>query len=283
MRLVEAIRAALRDADLVAKVVDDEFYILLPETDYLGARLFIQKVGRSFRRSRHASDLERTHPVLISCGAAAFPRDGDDFEDLLQTCHGQIEDFRGSLHRKLSLGDLGLWQMVELFVGQEEWYERIETDLPPKPLALTEDRQARSRHLRVDPLLYRLIQSEALAEVARNRRVRGVLYLAVGKSEDLEFLSRAADDLAGSGTTVFLLTPPDVERVEMPGMTVLTVEDSELAAHELILLMTETTAYGFVGRRSSSGGIFGFHSSDPIIVETFVAKLQNQFYLQGRF
>lgn len=282
-RLVEAIRGALRDADLVAKVVDDEFYILLPETDYLGARLFIQKIQRSFRRARHASDLERTHPVLVSCGAAAFPRDGHDYDELLGKCQDQIDMFRNSLHRKLHLGDLSLWQLVELFVGKEDWYRNILEELPPKPLAVTEDSEARSRHLVLDASLYRRVQREALEQVARSRHTRGVLYLGVRQQSDLETLSPVAAGLVGGNTSGFVLARPDVVSADVPGLTVLNVEDPELGAHELTLLMTESANYAFVGRHTAEGAIYGYHTSDPILVETLVAKLQNQYYLQGRF
>jgi hypothetical protein len=60
-------------------------------------------------------------------------------------------------------------------------------------------------------------------------------------------------------------------------------EAARIAEHELLLLLTEVAAYAFVGRRAQNGGVFGYHTADPVLVESLVARLQDQYYLQGRF
>ena len=285
---VDVIRGALRDADTVAKVSDDELWLLLPETDYLGGRLLAQKIFRAVGRDKRLAEFDQNHPVLVAIGTASFPRDGDDFDALLARCRGRLEDFRQSLWRKQHLGDLAFWDLVHLFVGEEPLYAKLESSMiPPRALALTEDRRGRSRHVVLDAETFSRIQVEAVDELARNPDVRGVLFAGVRTLSDNHEILSAAPRAAGALAPIYLLgqqprTGP--VRVDATNVTAIPSEDPEVANHELLLLLTEVASYAFVGRRvDATGRVFGYHTADPILVESLVAKLQDQYYLQGRF
>lgn len=284
--LVDCLRTAIREADTIAKVADDELWLLLPETDHLGARLLVQKAFRAIGKDRRFREIEPDHPLLLTMGTATFPRDGSDFDSLLATCRSRLEDFRQSLWRKQHLSDLGFWDLVSLFVGEEALYAQLDARLPPKGLAITEDRRGRSRHLVLDPHTWGRIQLEAVEELARNPDVRGVLFAGIGTLSETHDLLGASPRAAASAAPIYVLgrAPRGGSvRVEATNVTAVPVEDAAIVDHELLFLLTEVAAYAFVGRRGKGGAIFGYHTADPVLVESLVARLQEQYYLQGRF
>ena len=283
----DVIRSALRDADTVAKVADDELWLLLPETDHLGGRLLAQKIFRAVGRDKRLAEYDKDHPVLLAIGTASFPRDGDDFDALLARCRMRLEDFRQSLWRKQHLGDLAFWDLVQLFVAEEPMYAKLETSMiPPRALSITEDRRGRSRHVVLDADTWTRIQIEAVDELARNPDVRGVLFAGIGTLTESHELLAAAPRAAGSLAPIYLLgrqPRPGPVRIDATNVTAVPSDDPEVLAHELLLLLTEVSSYAFVGRRAANGRVFGYHTADPVLVESLVAKLQDQYYLQGRF
>lgn len=284
---VEVIRTALRDADTVAKVAEDELWLLLPETDYLGGRLLAQKIFRAVGRDRRLTEFDQSHPVLVAIGTASFPRDGDDFDGLIAASRSRLEDFRQSLWRKQHLGDLAFWDLVHLFVGDEPLYAKLESSMiPPRALALTEDRRGRSRHVVLDAETWTRIQLEAVDELARNPDVRGVLFAGVGTLSEQHEILTAAPRAAGALAPIYLLGSQPRKgpvRIEATNVTAVPSDDADVSRHELLLLLTEVASYAFVGRRADGGRVYGYHTADPVLVESLVAKLQDQYYLQGRF
>jgi hypothetical protein len=55
--------------------------------------------------------------------------------------------------------------------------------------------------------------------------------------------------------------------------------DERLARHEFLLWMGDGSAYGLLQRRGR-GSTWGFHTSDPTLVEGLVSKLQTTYDLQ---
>lgn len=284
---VECLKNALRDADTLAKVSDDELWLLLPETDHLGGRLLVQKVFRALARDRRVQEFDRQHPMLLTIGTASYPRDGEDFDMLLARCRLRLEDFRQSLWRKQHLGDLGFWDLVSLLVADEQDYAKLETALPPKALALTEDRRGRSRHVVLEPPTWVRIQNEAVGELARSPDVRGVLFAGIGTLSESHELVTTAPRAVGAMAPIYVLgaSPPGKTlRVEATNVTIVPIEnDARMADHEMLFFLTEIAAYAFVGRRGKDGAVYGYHTADPVLVESLVAKLQDEYYLQGRF
>ena len=55
--------------------------------------------------------------------------------------------------------------------------------------------------------------------------------------------------------------------------------DEHLARHEFLLWMGDGSAYALLQRRGR-GATWGFHTSDPTLVEGLVSKLQTAYDLQ---
>src|SRR6266540_1754176 len=168
--LVSAVSRVVRDADILAKVSESEYYLLLPETDYFGALMFLRRAAEEVRREDAIRELERRCPVLLSMGASTFPKDGEEFDELLHWARARVEEQRGSLLRRLHLADLpsnAFWELADLLLSD---HVRIPESSPS------------SRNAR-DPELFVAAQREAAREIGRDPRARGLLY--VGTRERL--------------------------------------------------------------------------------------------------
>lgn len=269
--LVTAVSRVARDADILAKVSESEYYVLLPETDYFGALMFLRRAAEEVRKEPSIHELERLCPVLLSMGASTFPKDGEDFDELSHWAHARVQDQRGSLLRRLHLGDVdpsAFWELADLLLSDSA---RIPESSP-------------SARLDADPELVAAAQREAAREIARDPRARGVLY--VGARDGVaaapvrsalphaEVAARAGD----APVRVYVLGPrgeapapphPLVTDVFLDG-------DQRFAGHEFLLFISEHSAYGLL--TGPSGRMF--HTSDVPLVDALVSKLQHLYDLQ---
>lgn len=269
--IVAAVSRGARDADILAKVTESEYYVLLPETDYFGALMFQRRAQEELRRGETFRAVEVHTPVLLSMGAAAFPKNGEDFDELLHWAKERIFEQRGSLLRRLHLDDLeptAFWELCDLLLA--------EVPLPESsPSARLEGAQE----------FFLALQREAAREVARDPRARGQLYVGtlgpVGASPvraalpDGEGASRAGDQ----SMHVYLLGArgggPD--RPNHPLITEVYLDgDKRMAGHGFLLFISEHSAYGLL--TGPSGQVF--HTSDVPLVDALVSKLQALYDLQ---
>jgi len=273
--LVTAVSRVVRDADILAKVSEGEYYVLLPETDAFGAHMFLRRAAEEIRKEPSIQQLEARCPLRVSMGAAAFPKDGEDFDELLHWARARVQEQRGSLLRRLHLDDLdptAFWEMADLLLDHAGGGAARLPESSP------------SARLPPDRELFEGAQREAAREIARDPRARGLLYVAArGGLASAEVLSALppgdASARAGDPSVhVYVLGPggggplpahPLVTAVPLDG-------DPRLAEHDLLLLLTEHSAYGLLA--GPDGRIF--HTSDVPLVDALVAKLQALYDLQ---
>jgi two-component system, cell cycle response regulator len=269
--LVAAVSRVVRDADILAKVSDGEYYVLLPETDSFGALMFLRRAADEVRREPSIHEVERVCPVLLSMGASTFPKDGEDFDELLHWAKARVQEQRGSLLRRLHLGDLepaAFWELADLLLSDSA---HVPESSP-------------SARLDVDADLLAAAQREAAREIGRDPRARGVLYVGVrgGTAAAPVFSALPPVDAAAragdSSVRVCVLGArgqapaphhPLVTEVFLDG-------DKRFADHEFLLFMSEHSAYGVIA--GPSGRMF--HTSDVPLVDALVSKLQHLYDLQ---
>jgi diguanylate cyclase (GGDEF)-like protein len=268
---IQAVSRVVRDADILAKVSESEYYVLLPETDYFGALSFLRRAREAVRREASVRALDRHVPLLLSMGAATFPKDGEDFDELLHWCRARVEEQRGSLVRRLHLDDLepgAFWDLAGMLLDEAG---RLPDSSP-------------SARRRADAALFEAVQQEAAREIARDPRARGVLYVGAGSRADGLPLVAALPDDGGTWRAgdrpvqVVVLGPRSPEATGPHAMvTEVPVEgDARLAAHEFLLFLGENAAYALLQRR---GGTL-FHTADIPLVHLLVSHLQAAYDLQ---
>jgi len=266
--LVGAVARVVRDADILARVSDGEYYVLLPETDAFGALMFQRRAAEEIRREATIRQVEERGPLLLSMGAATFPRDGEDFDGLLHWAKARVEEQRGSLVRKLHLGDLergAFWELCDLLLGDA-----------PVPAS------SPSARLPADPERFHAAQREAALEIARDPRARGLLYVGtadgLGRAPLLSALPSGDGGRAGDATVrVHLLGPRGGPPVQHPLATeVFTDGDARFAGHQFLLFLTEHSAYAWLSGPDGRA----FHTSDVPLVDALIHQLQARYDLQ---
>jgi diguanylate cyclase (GGDEF)-like protein len=75
----------VRDIDLAARLGEDEFALLLPETDRNGGLLVAERARREIERFFAAREVDgRPAGLTLSCGVASYPEDASTAERLLE-------------------------------------------------------------------------------------------------------------------------------------------------------------------------------------------------------
>jgi hypothetical protein len=246
--------------------------VLLPETDHFGALMFLRRAADEVRREAAIRELERSCPVLLSMGAAAFPKDGEDFDELLHWARARVQEQRGSLLRRLHLGDVppsAFWELADLLLSDSA---RIPDSSP-------------SARAAADPELFAAAQRETAREIARDPRARGLLYVGTRDAQGGAALAAALPpgDLAARAgdpsVRVYLLASRGggAPAAQHPLVTEVYVDgDPRFAGHEFLLFISEHSAYALLV--GPDGRVF--HTSDAPLVDALVSKLQTHYDLQ---
>jgi hypothetical protein len=206
----------------------------------------------------------------MAVGAATFPRDGQDPDQLLHVCRRRRDEDRISLARRLGLGKLDFWSAVDLLLGNR--------DSPPLP---ADDRAGPTRRGFLPPSLFGQLQVELALEIVRDPKARGLLYLGCGEiRSDLPAVDALDHVPADSAMRCYLLgrhadldSHPWAAPVFLEG-------DERILKHQFLLLYTEKAAYALVQRRVARGAPWGFHTADAAVVSELVNKLQERYDLQ---
>ncbi|MGZ6162182.1 MAG: GGDEF domain-containing protein, partial [Myxococcaceae bacterium] len=264
-----ALGRVLRDSDVLAKVAEQEFLLLLPETDPFGAQVFLRRALAAVREAPELRAIDGLAPLQLMGGAASFPRDGEDLDFLTEACRARLEQRRASLHRRLVLEPLGFWEAVELLLGSPDG-PRLPADEGADP----------SRRGRVPESLFEEVQAEIGRALLREPGVRSLVYLGAAEAGHglplVRTLERAAQDFA---PRVYLLARR-AEVTPRPGLTPLVLGgDERLLRHQFVLWLHGPTAYALLQRRGR-GATWAFHSSDAALVDGLVSKLQSAYDLQ---
>ncbi len=267
--VIRVFSSVLRDSDVLARVSEQEFYLLLPETDAFGAVVFTRRALQTVREAPEVQAVEAQLPLSLVAGASTFPKDGDDFDELVQRCRRRMEERRASLQRRLMLEGLDFWETVELLLGSAQ-SPRLPADGESEP----------SRRGKVSDGLFESLQAEVARELQRDPGTRGLVYVGAGEVRSDLAIARGLERAPpGLSARVYLLGRRGDFQAH-PGLTpVFVAGDERLGRHEFLLWLGEQSAYALLQRRGH-GATWGFHTSDVAVVDGLVAKLQSTYDLQ---
>jgi diguanylate cyclase (GGDEF)-like protein len=256
-----ALGRVLRESDVLAKVAEQEFLLLLPETDAFGAQVFLRRALAAAREVPELRAVEGAAALQLTGGAASFPRDGEDLDFLTEACRARLEQRRASLYRRLVLDPVGFWEAVELLLGS-----------PDGPRLPAEEGADPSRRGRVPEELFEEVQAEIGRTLLRDPGVRSLVYLGGAEAGDglplMRTLERATQDFA---PRVYLLARR-AEVTPRPGLTPLVLGgDERLLRHQFVLWLYGASGYALLQRRGR-GATWAFHSSDAALVDGLVSS-----------
>jgi two-component system cell cycle response regulator len=278
-RLVMAISQSLSDIDVLARVDDDDMYLLLPEADFLRGLSFVRQVREAISKNPFLAEIDRMHPIRVSFGPAAFPRDGDDVDQLFAATRRRLEESRRSSFRRLHLEDLDFWAAADVLIGPDAPYDGDELRAT-RLMAMTEDERGFSRHALFPEGAISDLRRSIFTEAHRQGRQHGWLYVggnfeSAQDRQSIQGLSRSGilrTYVLANARFTDLDANTAVTHVHTPGDT--------FERHEIALLLLEHAAYGLIARRRNDGRLYGFHTSDWTLVEALIGKLQDTYHLQ---
>ena len=137
----------LRATDLLALGDDGAFWVLVAETDAIGAASFKQRTRQALERCEALAAVMKPLRPAVHLGCVTYPGDASQLETLVRELDARIEDDRRSRGRNRELDDLKLTECLQrlLAAGETEAPEGPDSLVP---FALSElGRRPRERNL----------------------------------------------------------------------------------------------------------------------------------------
>jgi PleD family two-component response regulator len=241
IEVAENVLACVRDTDILARVDDSEFYLLLPETGGLGAhacrrRVMQQLLGPGGLRNAG-------HPELdAAMGVATFPHDGVDLSQLLRVARHRADASRTSPVRRLGLDRLPLPEILDaLFWRLGEASQGLGLTAP-QTIEL--------------PLMDVVgLAAAAVGEAARSGGTRIVASQRSGLS-------------MGAAVRAALSSLRDEVTLDVADIS----GQPSSRDLEVLILIAEHGTYALLGR-TTQGLLRAVHSSDPVLADLLVQRL----------
>jgi two-component system, cell cycle response regulator len=253
--IADGILESVRAGDVLARVEDDEYFVLLPETGLLGANVVRRRVLESCSRvlEVHGEAASTCEPVL---GVASFPVDGEDLGQLVRVVRMRSDQAREGFSRRHPMKQPSFFQLIE----------DVFRDDPELGAGL-----ALSGRSKLPSEVAARVGAEVAAEVT-TRKVKGTVY--VGGDDDLaRSVLRALPQRAVPDLRI-----GNLSTLEGPGFS-LEVTDPRLAGLSFFIAMTELGGYVMLGRKDGAA-VEVFQSAELDLVDAFVTSLQRAYHLQ---
>lgn len=258
--VTDAVLASVRDSDVLARVEDDEYYLLLPETAMLGVSAVRRRILRQFGSSPELArlGLGEVAPII---GMAVYPGDGPDLGRLLRVGRRRSDRSRRGPYRQLRLSGLSFWESVDLLLETEK-------------ASSLKDELSLGAHVTLPRALISRVAAQIASDAVRSRAA-GTLYVA------------GDDEVASAVLGALAVTDPGPLRAWMLGGAncrgnpmCLPVNDPRLDEQILLVAMTELGGYFLAAKPLREGGFRAYHSADHDLVDGLVAALKATYHLQ---
>lgn len=276
----DAILDAVRDSDVLARVEDDEFYLLLPETGLLGALTCRRRIEERLQMLREATHGRAPEPLVPVIGVAVYPQDGSDLGRLLRAARRRAERSRRGVFRKLGLAGMPFWDQLDVLLGSEDESAlgRDGTISLHLDLRRAHDDEALVRHAAMTDALVPVIAGELVADAVR-QGAAGTIYVA-GDAALGHAVARALEGAERSPIRTWVLGPAAQGTEDVAAAYRLPLEDPRLVNATLVLALTELGGYALVARPLAPATLLAFHAADLDLVEGLLWSLQATYHLQ---
>lgn len=236
LEAAERVLAAVRDTDVLARVDESEFYLLLPETGRIGALSCQRRVLSAFRLGPTNERLE------LAMGLSTFPHDGTDLSRLLRVAKHRAEASTRSVTEVFGLRELPFTELVDTLLGQVSMLNLGNSPETPRYIELP------------------VMDAIALAI--------GVLREAVRGGEARIVATRHAGISIGGAVRAEIVR--DVEGARLDVVDVSGIPGAENV--DILAVVGQHALYALVGR-SQSGLVRAVHSTDPALVDLLFERL----------
>jgi diguanylate cyclase (GGDEF)-like protein len=238
---------SLRATDLLAADSENQFLVLLPETDAIGAAVLKRRIRSGLDRCDELQSLDPVDRPMLLVAAATFPADGTQLEALRASLGDRVRDDRNSLVRSLELANAPFRGLVDALLAEA---------VPGRP----ETAEQMTRFL--------------LGEVRRRPEERGMLFVAPGPSL-FGALSEGLNTLRGLSMRTEVVLIADRKTDEIAGVPVTWVSSLRAGTTAPFLVYYgDGPPYALVRDELADDQTTSFyHTSDPVLVEHLAFQL----------
>ncbi|WP_437811800.1 diguanylate cyclase domain-containing protein [Sorangium sp. So ce1078] len=238
-QVAEHLLRAVRDTDILARVDENEFHLLMPETAGLEAhachRRMLSRVAGSEKRAGYL-------PKGLLVGVATFPHDGQGLAQLLRIARRRAEATKSSIMHRIPQDRRSIGEIFSLLVREPPSAEGPAAIAAPRALDLSVS----------DTVLL-------ATSVIRNAVRGGAVFILVAHHDGLSL---------GAQVKALLASPRDdvvVHALDLrssPGCDDI----------EALCVLAEHGAYALVGR-NQGGFVKGIHAADPLLADFLAERL----------
>lgn len=228
--------STVHDTDVLARVDENEFHLLLPETSGLGAHSVRRRIARLGTGEKSAA----SRALLV--GAAAFPHDGQDLGKLLRVARARAEASKSSVVHRLDPDSATVPDLLEMLI-----WETVNA-APARQTSA------------VRPIELATAEAQTLAQsVVADAQRAGAATIVVAHHADL-CLGAAVRSALGHEADKIALHALDLRAV--PGCERI----------EALAIIAEHGAYALVAR-NDDGVLRGAHAADPLLADVLAERL----------
>ena len=280
--MVDALRKALRDSDLLSRQEANRFCIVLPETDAFGAMLAVRRLRKAARERSRIQYLGAEYSLQILFMSATYPRDGRDFPELLRVAEEKYaRQQKSPLHRQ-RLAARSFWDAFEILVGKAEYYETLRRgEDVPYFLRFRRD-LGRNGHFSLPRETYLRIVESVAQDMAATPGDRGMVIVGGPTPEIYKQIFLSFEPSRSPRRNIYIVGQSGATRFDAKNLLYVSSEDEMLRDREVLLYLKENGAYALFGA-DRGGEIEGFNTADEWLVEAMMEKIQEMYHLQGNF
>ncbi len=277
--ILKIISATLRDSDVISRRDSNNFCILLPETDYIGALITIKRIQDALTQLKKIEYLGVSFEISIIMRAVTYPHDGDSLDSLSISVTERFNSLRKSPVYRYRLWEKKFWDIFSLLVTHEASPKNIDEAGKFQSRKIRAD-QGRNRYFSFPSQeLIRIIEVIA-QDISVEREGRGILVIAGPRPElSKQILSMFSLDEVKS-KKVYIIGKHSAPALEGENIMVITDDDKRLERGHTILYLKSNGSFALIGQEMNEN-VFGLTTCDGPLVETLYEKIRKQYMIQG--
>lgn len=253
----DVIQNVIRDSDWFVERKEGDFLVFLTETDYFGSLMVIPRIRKGLLGKCIIKAAQRVDELQINIAAAGLPLHGISLDELINTLDSRLTICRNSMFHKLNVHKYNFEEICDSIMKR---YGHAEN-----PLYTWKKKENENF---IDYLML------ALREAKVNPQRRGILYAGVFDGEKVNSVMNK-DDLGNILTKVYFFCKENKDKLDINGIFPVGIEKIQYGYFNFMLILNEYYTYMQIFKDDLI-----FESSDFLLVEELISKLQSEYYLQ---
>ena len=199
---------------------------------------------------------------------------GDTLDKLTEAAEKKLVRLRRSPVYKYQLQEKGFWDIYDIIVGEQYKYEDSAIERKSYDYWKVKSDYGRNRYFSIKSEEYSRIIEIMAQDLCIDREERGILVLAGPRPEFIRQILSTFEVGEVPSKKVYILGRKAIPKFEAKNVLIIPADDIRLDSSNIILYLKDSGAFGFLSM-IRDGLIYGFNTSDEVLVETLYEKLQD--------